>query len=442
MSTDVIMPQMGESVAEGTITKWFKQVGDVIVRDEPLFEISTDKVDAEIPAPAAGILLEIVVDEGETVEINTVVARIGEEGEAKAAPQASQSEPAAPKTPPAPTEPAQPAPTPAAPATPPPSDAPAAQAGMTREEEAEERRRTKSSPVVRKIAEEHGVDIALIEGTGSAGRVTKKDILAYVEHSKAPVPGPPPAQAPAPSTQPPPAPAAPAMTFPAGEGEVREKMSVMRKKIADHMIESRRISAHVQTWQECDMHHVVQRRAALKGEFERAGTKLTFTSFIAEATVRALLAFPAVNASIENGDTVVYHKNVNLGIAVSLDWGLIVPVIKQAQQMNLLGITMAIGDLANRARIKRLAVDDVQGGTFTITNPGVFGSLMGAPIINQPQVAILGVGVIKKRPVVIDDAIAIRPIMHLSLSFDHRLVDGADAARFLSHIVKDLETPA
>jgi 2-oxoglutarate dehydrogenase E2 component (dihydrolipoamide succinyltransferase) len=439
MSTDVIMPQMGESVAEGTITKWLKQVGDPIERDEPLFEISTDKVDAEIPAPAAGILLEIVIPEGETVEINTVVARIGEKDEAESSEPAAKKEPAA-------AEP--PATAPAAAATTPPQAKPAP--ARSREEDAEDRRRTKSSPVVRKIAEEHGVDLAHVEGTGSAGRVTKKDILAHVEQRKSPVPGPPPAEA-APSKPPATAPAAaapdkpaappPVVTFPAGDGDVREKMSVMRKKIADHMIESRRTSAHVQTWQECDMHHVVQRRNALKGEFERAGVKLTFTSFIAEAAVRALQAFPQVNASIEDGDTIVYHRDVNLGIAVALDWGLIVPVVKQAQQMNLLGITTAIGDLAERARTKRLSVDNVQGGTFTITNPGVFGSLMGAPIINQPQVAILGVGVIKKRPVVIDDAIAIRPIMYLSLSFDHRLIDGADAAKFLSHIVKDLEKP-
>jgi 2-oxoglutarate dehydrogenase E2 component (dihydrolipoamide succinyltransferase) len=424
MSTDVIMPQMGESVAEGTVTKWLKQVGDQIKRDEPLFEISTDKVDTEIPAPASGTLLEILVQEGETVTINTVVARIGEAGEAAAA------EPAPSEAKPEPAPEPEPVESPAA--APPPPAAKPPSAG------AEERKKTKSSPLVRKIAEEHGVDLSLVEGSGIGGRVTKKDIHAYLEQSKeptpAPAPTPTPTAAPAPPSAPPPAPSTDA-------GDTREKMSVMRQKIAEHMVMSRRTSAHVQTWQECDMHHVVKSRNALKDEFERSGAKLTFTAFIAAATARALQAHPMVNASIEGEDTIVYHRDVNLGIAVALDWGLIVPVVKQAQRMNLLGLSTAINDLAERARTKRLSVDEVQGGTFTITNPGVFGSLMGAPIINQPQVAILGVGAIKKRPVVIDDAIAIRPIMHLSLSFDHRLIDGAAAAKFLSHIVADLETP-
>ncbi len=441
--TDVIMPQMGESIAEGTVTKWLKAVGSRVKRDEPLFEISTDKVDAEIPSPAEGVLTEILVKEGETVPINTVVARIGAEGEAAKGP-APRPEPASEKAP-APAAAAQvAAPKAAAPSTQAPAQPPAPAA--TRDEKAALRRKTKSSPVVQKIAGEHGVDIGLIGGTGIGGRVTKKDILSYIEHPDETVPPPLAAAAatrpaaPGPKPAAPDVPAAPGIVFPAGEREVREKMSIMRKKIAEHMIMSKRTSAHVQSWQECDMHTVFKKRDALKNDFERAGAKLTFTAFIAEAVVRALQAFPKLNASMEGEDTIVYHKDVNLGIAVALDWGLIVPVVKQSQQMNLLGLATAINDLAERARTKRLSVDEVQGGTFTITNPGIFGTLMGAPIINQPQVAILGVGVIKKRPVVIDDAIAIRPIMYLSISYDHRLVDGADAAKFLASIVKDLES--
>lgn len=425
------MPQMGESIAEGTVTKWLKQVGDTIKRDEPLFEISTDKVDAEIPAAAGGVLLEIMVQEGETVPINTVVARIGEAGEV-----ASTSKPESSSPRPAEAAPAEPAPVAAtATATVVPitgqDDAAARPQGL------DQRRKTKSSPLVRNIAKEHGVDIALVDGSGTGGRVTKKDILLYLDQANVAAA---PIEAPRPAT---PAPAAPtpSVVFPAGERHVREKMTVMRKKIADHMIMSRQTSAHVQTWQECDMHNVVKRRAALKDQFAKDGVKLTYTAFIVEALSRGLQAFPILNASIEGEDTVVYHKDINIGIAVALDWGLIVPVVKGTQQMNLLGLASSINDIAERARSKRLSPDEVQGGTFTITNPGVFGSLMGAPIISQPQVAILGVGVIKKRPVVIDDAIAIRPIMYLSLSFDHRLVDGAQAAKFLSFIVDELEKP-
>jgi 2-oxoglutarate dehydrogenase E2 component (dihydrolipoamide succinyltransferase) len=423
---------MGESIAEGTITKWLKQVGDEIERDEPLFEISTDKVDAEIPAPAAGVLLEVIVAEGQTVEINTVVARIGAEGEVVAT-----SAPAAPETKSAPTvaapQPARAQPLPAAPGA-----APGNGGGVAT---LDDRRKTKSSPLVRKIAAEHGVDIGLIDGSGIGGRVTKKDILQYIEHGAAPdLPAPAVSGAPVPATAV--APPTPAIAFPAGAREVRETMTVMRRKIAEHMIMSRRVSAHVQTWQECDMGNVVKKRAAMKEQFAQQGVKLTYTAFIAEALVSALSAFPMLNASIEGEDTIVYHKDINIGIAVALDWGLIVPVIKNAEQMNLLGLASSVNDLAERARTKRLSPDEVQNGTFTITNPGVFGSLMGAPIINQPQVAILGVGVIKKRPVVIDDAIAIRPIMYLSLSFDHRLVDGAEAAKFLAHVVGVLENPS
>jgi 2-oxoglutarate dehydrogenase E2 component (dihydrolipoamide succinyltransferase) len=450
MSTDVIMPQMGESIAEGTVTKWLKRVGDQVKRDEPLFEISTDKVDAEIPSPAEGVLLEILVPEGETVEINTVVAKIGQEGEVTAKSSGAAAPPPA-KPEPAPahsTAPASsaPAPQPAAPTPQPAAPAAASSDGargvVTVDDALTHRRRTKSSPLVRKIAQEHGVDLTLIDGSGVSGRVTKKDILQYIEHAKTPgIPTPSAATVgpgvPTPAAVPP----QPTVTFPVGERVVREKMSVMRQKISEHMSMSRRVSAHVQTWQECDMHNVVKKRAAWKDEFASQGVKLTYTAFIVEALVKSLQAFPMVNASIEGEDTILYHKDVNIGIAVALDWGLIVPVVKNAEQMNLLGLANSINDLAERARSKRLSPDDVQDGTFTITNPGVFGSLMGAPIINQPQVAILGVGVIKKRPVVIDDAIAIRPIMYLSLSFDHRLIDGAVAAQFLAHVIDQLEHP-
>lgn len=455
MSSDVIMPQMGESIAEGTVTKWLKKIGDHVKRDEPLFEISTDKVDAEIPSPAEGVLLEIVVNEGQTVAINTVVAKIGQQGEV--ATKAAPAKPAAapPKTAPTPQPaapkavsptPVRPAPTPTQPTAPAPAPSRSARPAVvasgdgggdaTVSDDLAERRKTKSSPLVRKIAAQHSVDIALIDGTGIGGRVSKKDILEYIEHA-----GTPDIAAPAARPTTPSAPRQPAVAFPTGEHVVREKMTVMRRKIAEHMIMSRRVSAHVQTWQECDMNNVVKRRDALKDEFAGHGVKLTYTAFIAEALTKALQAFPILNASIEDEDTVLYHKDINIGIAVALDWGLIVPVVKNAGQMNLLGLANTINDLGERARTKRLSPDDVHGGTITITNPGVFGSLMGAPIINQPQVAILGVGVIKKRPVVIDDAIAIRPIMYLSLSFDHRLIDGAVAAQFLSHIVGELEKP-
>jgi 2-oxoglutarate dehydrogenase E2 component (dihydrolipoamide succinyltransferase) len=401
------------------------------------------------------VLLEILVQEGQTVEINTIVARIGAEGEVPAE-DAGASTPAPEAAEPATAQPAPqavPEPVTAQAAPQPEMKTPQPVASgdggtTTAADELTVRRKTKSSPLVRNIAKEHGVDLTLIDGTGSGGRVTKRDILKYVEQGAKPeIPAPSVAPAPAPAApgtlapQPAAAPAQPAVSFPPGERVARETMSIMRKKIAEHMIMSRRVSAHVQTWQECDMHNVVKKRAALKEEFAGQGVNLTFTAFIAEAVVKALQVFPAVNASIEGEDTILYHKDVNVGIAVALDWGLIVPVVKNAEQMNLLGLANTINDLAERARTKKLSPDDVQGGTFTITNPGVFGSLMGAPIINQPQVAILGVGVIKKRPVVIDDAIAIRPVMYLSLSFDHRLVDGALAAQFLSHVVGELEKP-
>ena len=448
MATDVIMPQMGESIAEGTVVKWLKHPGDRVQRDEPLFEISTDKVDAEIPSPAEGVLLEVIVPEGETVDINTVVGRIGAEGEkpsGKAAgkpvapARAGTAAQPAPATTPAPAAPA-------APRAPAPARQPAAAAT---------RSVVRSSPVVQKIAAEHGVDISLIDGTGSGGRVTKKDILSYIERGA--VPSAPAAPAPSAAAQPTtfaapetaaapatatttPAPSAPAQIFSGGQDEVREPMSVMRRKIAEHMVMSKHTSAHVYSVFEVDMNEVVKRRNALKPEFAAEGAHLTFLPFFVEAVVRGIKEFPIVNSSVDGTD-IIYKKNVNIGIAVALENGLIVPVIKHADQMNLLGLTRSAADLADRARTKRLVPDDVAGGTFTITNVGVFGGLFGMPVINQPQVAILGIGTIVKRPVVIDDAIAIRPIVHISLSYDHRVVDGADASRFLSVVKRELEKP-
>ncbi|HEU4365304.1 MAG TPA: 2-oxoglutarate dehydrogenase, E2 component, dihydrolipoamide succinyltransferase [Candidatus Krumholzibacteria bacterium] len=429
MSVDVIMPQMGESIAEGTIVKWLKHPGDKVERDEPLFEISTDKVDAEIPSPAAGTLLEILVNEGATVEINTIVGRIGAAGEAPvvSAPKAAAA--------PAPAAPAAPGPAPA-PATPAPAaPAPAATAATAG-------RGVRSSPVVQKIAAEHNVDVSLVEGTGEGGRITKKDILGYIDSAaSASIPSAPPQAAPAP-----PAPAraasAPArpQVFASGQDEVREPMSIMRKKIAEHMVMSKQTSAHVYTIFEIDMHEVVKRRDAMKKEFEGEGVKLTFLPFFIEAAIRGIKEYPIINSSVD-GETIVYKKNVNVGIAVALENGLIVPVIKHADQMNLLGLARSAADLGERARTKRLVPDDVQGGTFTITNVGVFGGVVGLPIISQPQVAILGIGTIVKRPVVIDDAIAIRPIVYVSLSYDHRIIDGADAARFLTVVKRELEKP-
>jgi len=469
--TDVIMPQMGESIAEGTITKWMKKVGDKVERDEPLFEISTDKVDAEIPSPAAGVLSEIRVDAGNTVPINTVVGVIAAQGTAAVVPAAPRAAPAPPAAspvaaappaaaaaspvatapPPAPVRPAPVAPpvnfvlegerpTPPAPV---PAQRPPA------EMSADDLRQTRSSPVVRKIAAEHNVDIREITGTGISGRVTKQDILGHIETKAvpaepmaAPAPRPPAAPAPAPpSGAPAPmAPAAPAVpAFSPGQRVEVVPMSPIRRKTAEHMVASKRTSAHVATVFEIDMTRVDHLRHKHRAAYEeRSGVKLTYMPFILKATVDALKAWPILNAGID-GDSIVYKKDINLGIAVALDWGLIVPVIHNADEKNLLGLARAVSDLAERARAKRLKVDEVQGGTFTITNPGVFGSLFGTPIINQPQVAILGVGTIEKRPVVRDDAIAIRTMTYFALSFDHRLVDGADADRFMAHIKKGLQ---
>jgi 2-oxoglutarate dehydrogenase E2 component (dihydrolipoamide succinyltransferase) len=461
MPTNVVMPQMGESIAEGTIVRWIKKVGDQVDRDEPLFEISTDKVDAEIPSPAAGLLSEIKVKEGETVPVNSVVAVIGGAGEAAAA-----SAPAA-----APTLPeaaaGQPETAPATASAAPAPDTVAATAEEEEEEESDEDSpRQKSSPLVRRIAREHNIDIRNIQGTGINGRVTKSDILGYLE-SGAAAPRPAAASAPVPGTSAPSAPAAstpaaartPAAStaapapaqgpvFRAGENVQIVPMSVMRKKIADHMVLSAHTSPHVYSVYEIDFGRIAALRDRKKAEFEAAGAKLTYTAFIAKVIVDALRQFPVVNASID-GHNIVYKKDINLGVAVALDNGLIVPVIRNADERNLLGLSRAINDLAARARAKKLNPDEVQGGTFTITNPGIFGALYGLPLINQPQVAILGVGTIEKRAVVIQtaredvgagqDAIAIRPVCHVTLGYDHRLIDGADAGRFLTFVKERLE---
>lgn len=474
MATEVVMPQMGESIAEGTITKWLKNVGDHVDRDEPLFEISTDKVDAEIPSPAAGTLTEIKYKEGETVEVNTVVAVLDGAGapaakETAAATDQETPEPAKAET--APPETVTPAPTierPKPTITTVEQDAPKAASGKTavkplvRRDEparqetpprvdgdtasAEELRRTKSSPLVRKIAEEHGIDIKQLEGTGMSGRVTKNDILSFIE-SGAPAPQRAATQAPtalptpqagAPGTQ-----HVPAMK--PAEGDRVEQMSVMRKKIADHMIVSRRTSAHVTTVYEIDMTKVAKLRDENRKSFQdRTGTKLTFMPFIFKAVTDAIRKFPVFNSQV-SGDQIIYKRDINLGMAVALDWGLIVPVIKRADDLSISGLARAANDLADRARTKQLKPDEVAGGTFTITNPGVFGGLFGTPIINQPQVAILGVGKIEKRTKVLttpdgEDYIAIRHMAFFALSFDHRIIDGADAEKFLAYLKEHLES--
>jgi 2-oxoglutarate dehydrogenase E2 component (dihydrolipoamide succinyltransferase) len=403
MPTDVVMPQMGESIAEGTIVRWIKKVGDAVDRDEPLFEISTDKVDAEIPSPAAGIVSEIRAQEGETVPVNSVVAVIGAAGDVKIAPSASPAKAGHHE-----------------------ASAPASPAAGHHAESGAEALRERSSPLVRKIAKEHQVDISQIHGSGIAGRVTKDDILGFIGGSASAGP-----QTPAAS-------AGQAAHVKPAAGDRVEKMSVMRKRIAEHMIVSRRTSAHVHSVFEVNFSRVAQIREAKKAEFERGGAKLTYLTFILKAAIDALRAVPIVNASVD-GDNVIYHKDVNVGIAVALDWGLIVPVIRQADERNLIGLSRALSDLAGRARSKQLKPEEVSGGTFTITNPGVFGALFGMPIINQPQVAILGVGNVEKRPVVIDDAIAIRPMGYLTLGYDHRVIDGAVADEFMSHLKRSIE---
>ncbi|MBZ5513178.1 MAG: 2-oxoglutarate dehydrogenase, E2 component, dihydrolipoamide succinyltransferase [Acidobacteriia bacterium] len=440
MPTDVVMPQMGESIFEGTITKWLKKPGDKVSRDEPLFEISTDKVDAEIPSPTAGVLKEIKVPEGTTVQVNTVVGTIAAEGEAAGAPAAApQPQAAAPAT--AKPEAAQRAPEPA-------KTAAKTTAGEEQEDEStvlqfphgqgEEGERIRSSPLVRRIARENSIDLNQVQGTGLGGRITKEDIVRFVEH---------PAQRPAasaPAYQPgSAAPAMPSQQPIAIPGEVMP-MSAMRKKIAERMVQSKRTSAHVHSVFEVDLSRVMAIRQREKASFEqRTGTRLTMMPFFCRAAIESIRNWPIVNASVE-GDNLHYHRNVNLGIAVALDWGLIVPVIKRAEELNFLGIQRAIIDLAERARSKKLLPDEVAGGTFTVTNPGSYGQMFGLPIIMQPQVAILGVGSIKKQPVVISDenagdSIAIRSICHIILGYDHRVIDGAVGDQFLRDVARYLE---
>jgi pyruvate dehydrogenase E2 component (dihydrolipoamide acetyltransferase) len=482
---DVVMPQMGVSVSEGTITKWLKAEGEQIAADEPLLEISTDKVDTEVPSPGEGVVAQILVQEGQTVEVGTVLAVIAPEGaEAPPAP----AEPAAPEAPPEPAtqpaaeeaaavsssegdQPVAPAPAPITQVAPSAPAAPATGNG-----------RTFVSPVVARIAAEHGVDPNAVQGTGTGGRVTKKDILAFVESgatAQAPAapPAPEPAPEPAPAPPPPPAaaapvaaaPAAPPQPAPAPEpapaaapppptqaaptaqaepaaGETLEPMTAMRKGIAEHMRRSLDTSAHVTSAIEVDMSKVVAIRPKLKKEFEAAyGVNPTYLAFVARATVETLREYPWINGEIR-GDKIVTRNYVNLGFAVELadGKGLIVPVVKHAESLNLLGMARSVAEIAERARNKQLMPDDVQGGTFTITNPGGYGTFHGTPVISQPQAAILGTYAVKKRPWVVQDelgqdVIAIRPIMNLTLTYDHRLVDGALAGRFLRDLQQKLE---
>jgi len=446
---DVLMPQMGESIAEGTVSKWLKKLGDPVKRDEPLFEISTDKVDAEIPAPAAGVLAEIKVQQGETVPVQTLVAVIETDAAAAGAPPAAAQRAPAASGGPAAAAPAPPAPKTApapsavsAPVRPlPPASAPApapAGKGGDGPETAEERLRKKSTPLVRKIAAEHQLDIATIPGTGFAGRVTKQDVLGFIESGVARTVARPGAPVPRPAS---PVPAPGPVEHPVVEawpGDRVEPFSKIRKITADHMIMSRRVSAHVTSFFEVDYSKIAELRKRHKASYAERGVSLTYLAFIAKACAEQLRQHPVVNAAV-SGDNIIYRRDVNVGIAVALDWGLIVPVLKHADELSLLGLARAINDLGERARTKKLSPEEIQRGTFTITNPGVFGSFAGAPIINQPQVAILGVGAIEKRPKVValpdgTDTIAIRTMGMLSMSYDHRVVDGADADRFLADV--------
>ena len=422
MPTDIVMPQMGESIFEGTITKWLKKAGDKVQRDEPLFEISTDKVDAEIPAPASGILQEIKAAEGATVQVNSVVGIIAGDGEATAA-----------KTAPAAAAPAKLASAkqePPAPAAPPVAAAAPYSPAATSDEADDVR----SSPLVRKLAKEHNVDLGQIQGTGLGGRVTKQDILNFVEQ------GTPARAASAVPSRPAPAPTPAAAPIP---GEL-VPLTKMRSIIAQRMIESRRTSAHVHCMFEVDMTRISNLRNKQKSGFEqRNGARLTFMPFFVRATIIALQQYPIINASLE-GDGIRYHRNVNVGIAVALDWGLIVPVLKNADEKNFLGLQRGITDLGERARGKKLLPTDIEGSTFTITNPGQFGAVFGLPIINQPNSAILGIGGIAKQPMVLtddngSDSIAIRSVVHLTLGYDHRLIDGAVADQFMAYLKKVLE---
>jgi 2-oxoglutarate dehydrogenase E2 component (dihydrolipoamide succinyltransferase) len=392
---------MGESIVEGTLTKWLKKPGQRVERDEPLFEISTDKVDTEIPSPAAGVVSEILVEEGKTVGINTVVARIEESGAAAVAPGPAGTKPAAPGPESTPVSPVS-----SSPAPPPEPSGPL-------------------SPLVRKLAREHNLDLSQVKGTGAGGRITKQDLETHL------APAAPPATPAMPPAPPP---------HPAGAPQTRiEPLSAMRMKIAEHMVLSKRTSAHVTTVHRVDMTKVVRMRERYKAEFQAAyGFSLTYMPFLTRAAAAALRHFPLLNASLD-GSNIVYHNEINIGIAVALENGLIVPVVRDADEKNVAGLQRAIVDLATRARTRQLKPDEVQGGTFSITNFGSYDSLVGTPIINQPQVAIMGVGTVEKTPVVIDDAIAIRSICLLSLSFDHRLIDGALAGQFMTKVKQVLE---
>jgi pyruvate dehydrogenase E2 component (dihydrolipoamide acetyltransferase) len=434
--TDVVMPQMGESIVEGTLTKWLKKPGDKVERDEPLFEISTDKVDTEIPSPAAGTLGDLLVQEGQTVQVNAVVARIDEGGGNGASASAA---PAVAVAPPAPAAPVAPAPAAAAPAAvetpaPAPPPAPAAPAPAAVVEPA-----GPLSPLVRRMARENNIDLSKVTGTGAGGRITKDDLEAFTKQAPAVA-----APAPVAASAPAPAPVPSAPSAPIGQAQPTAKtriepMSNMRIKIAEHMVMSKRVSAHVTTVHRVDMTRVAKMRAKNKEKFAaQYGMSLTFLPFVARATVEALRTFPIVNASID-GTNIIYHNEINLGIAVALENGLIVPVIRNADEKNVLGLQRSIVDLASRARARQLKPDEIQGGTFSITNFGSFGSVFATPVINQPQVAILGVGTVEKVPVVIDDAIAIRSQCFLALSFDHRLIDGALGDQFTGKVKHVLE---
>jgi 2-oxoglutarate dehydrogenase E2 component (dihydrolipoamide succinyltransferase) len=433
------MPQMGESIAEGTVSRWLKSVGDTVKRDEPILEISTDKVDAEIPSPSSGTLAEIKVKEGETVEVMTVVAVLETDADVAAVSESASSDGAVAE--PAPKEPGS---SPATSATPPPpqtvpSTSMPDRAPTGSADTAEERLRQRSTPLVRKMAADYQVDISTLPGTGHAGRVTKKDLAAFVESGRR-----------LPATAPPSAPAsrrvAEHLSHPhveAWAGDSVEPMSKIRKLTADHMIMSRRTSAHVTSFYEIDFTKIAGIRRLHKAAYEERGAKLTYMAFIIKSVADNLRQHPVLNASVSE-DQIIYRKPINIGIAVALDWGLIVPVIRNADELSVLGIAKSVADLADRARTKRLSPDEVQKGTFTITNPGVFGSYIGTPIINQPQVGILGIGAIEKRPKVItladgQDVIAIRTMSMFSISYDHRIVDGADADRFMAGLKQDLE---
>jgi len=449
---------MGESIFEGTITKWLKKPGDKVERDEPLFEISTDKVDAEIPSPSAGVLKEIKIAEGQTVPIQTIVAVIDGAGSAPVAAPAPAA--ALAKAPPAPAPAPTPAPAAVKPAAPTPA-APVAASAAPAAASAGATERIHSSPLVRRLAKEHGVDLSAMEGTGAGGRITKEDIEAAIAAQSAPAaaaaPAPTPAARPS-APPPPPAPVAvpgapgvhgsqytPALQLGVprerlyfGDYEI-QPMSMMRQKIAEHMVASKHVSPHVYSVDEIDMSKIVSLRGKAKEEFEkRYETKLTYMPFFVKAVVNGLRAYPTLNASLD-GTNVILHKEINIGMAVALDWGLIVPVIKNADEKNILGIQRNMNDLAERARSKKLKPEEVQEGTFSITNPGVFGGLFGLPVISQPNVGILGLGAIEKRPVVINDSIAIRSMCYVTLSYDHRVVDGAVAHQFLHKVKETLE---